>query len=404
MLRKIPYTEAVQLLLELPRATKAKTLDLFDAQGFILAQDIVAAMNVPPFDRSPYDGYAFRGEDSAGASDASPVTLRIIEEIPAGCAPQKEIESGTAAKILTGGPLPRGANCIVKFEDTSFTDETVTLRAPIAPNTDVVRAGEDIALGTVLAKKGDFIEAALLAVIASQGISQVLVYEKPRIAVITTGSELLMPGDEYQAGKIYNTNLFSLIGFLRDAGMQALNFGSVKDDADEIAKMLSQALCECDAVITTGGASVGDYDFAVSSAEKCGANVLFWKTIMKPGGAIVASEKDGKAIISLSGNPSAALTALNVVAMPYLKMLGGSENPVAPRFMARLKKPLRKKTKPTRFLRGHIEIENGEALFLSHDSQGNGDTLSFKGCTAIAEIAANSPPLEAGEMVSVFYI
>lgn len=404
MLKKIPYLDAVQMLLDLPAKPGTRTVRLELAQGAVLAQDIVARQNVPPFDRSPYDGYALMGEDTASAGKASPVTLRIIEEVPAGYAPTKAVTSGTAVKILTGGPVPEGANCIIKYEDTEFDDQTVTIFSPIPPDTNIVRAGEDVRRGEALAKKGSIVTAPMLAVFASQGFGELEIYERPKAAIITTGSELKMPGGELAPGQIYNSNLFSVTGYLRDAGIDTENYGIVPDSADGIAEVISKALDTCDCVITTGGASVGDYDWAVDASVKCGAKVLFWKAAMKPGGSMVAANRNGKLILSLSGNPAAALIGLHVVGMPYLRRLCGKSDFISKRFSVKLKYPLKKKSPQARFLRGHLEIDAGQAFFVSHDAQGNGDTFSFVGCDLIGCVPAGSPPLEAGSEIEVFYI
>jgi len=404
MLKKIPYTEAVQMLLALPVSPKTKKVSLFEAQGATLAKDIVALQNVPPFDRSPYDGYALMGEDTAEASEKAPVTLRVIEEVPAGTAPTKTVTPGTAVKILTGGPLPKGANCIIKFEDTSFTPNAVTLHSPISPGSDIIRAGEDTKMGELLAAKGSVIKSAMLAVFASQGIAEVEVFEAPRVGVISTGSELKMPGENLLPGQIYNSNLFSIMGFLKDAGCEPVSFGIVPDEPSEIISAINEAFKVCNCVLTTGGASVGDYDWAVTAAEGCGAAPLFWKLGMKPGGAMVAAQREGKLLLSLSGNPAAALTGFHVVAAPYLRKLCGRAELLQKPFLAKLKHPMKKKSMPPRFLRGHLEIIEGTAHFVTHTSQGNGDTLSFTDCDVIGCIPGGSPPLEAGTEIEVFYI
>jgi len=404
MEKAIPLADAISTLLNIPISTKTEMVSLFEAQDRILAQDIIARQNVPCFDRSPYDGYALKGDDTKTASQEMPVTLHIIEEIPAGHAPAKVITPGAASKILTGGMLPEGADCIIKFESTSFTADSVTIFAPVEPGSDVVLAGEDVKKGETLANRGIKISAAMLAVLAAQGYETVEVFEKPRVGVITTGSELQMPGEELQRGKIYNSNLFSIIGSIKNIGATPVSYGIVRDELDEIAQAMSKALEECDCVITTGGASVGDYDFSVRASQKVGANVLFWKTKMKPGGAMVAATKGGKLILSLSGNPSASLMGLHVVGTPYIKKLCGRSDLAAQYVSVKLKNKLRKKSPNGRFLRGHLEIIGGETFFVSHESQGNGDTLSFAGCDMIGKVPAGSPPLEAGEKIEAFFI
>jgi molybdopterin molybdotransferase len=180
MLRNIDADEALDMLCALPVRLELETIPLDDAHGRILARELRAPISVPPFDKSPYDGYAFRGEDTLSASQERPVTLKITEEIPAGKAPAVEITTGYAAKILTGAPIPTGANATIKYEQTVYTDSEVTLFEPVPPDTDIVYAGSDIRAGTVVFEKGVRITAPMLGVLASQGYDKVSVFKSPR--------------------------------------------------------------------------------------------------------------------------------------------------------------------------------------------------------------------------------
>ncbi len=403
MLKNIEADHASAILRDLPAAHTTEDVALSEALGRVLAEDVVATVAVPPFDRSPYDGYALRGEDTSSASKSQPVTLRVIEEIPAGYMPSQPVASGTAAKILTGAPLPDGANATVKYEITKFTDETVTLFEPVTPNTDVVRAGDDIALGERIAEAGTVVTAAHLGVFATQGRATVTVYKKPKILILNTGTELVEVGQPLGGAQIYNSNVYTLGGYLAELGAEAVNAGTVEDDPDIIAARIGAALEEADMVVTTGGASVGDYDWAVTSAEKLGADVLFWKTNMKPGGSLMAAVKDGKLLLGLSGNPGAAVLGLWRIAMPYVRKLCGYKALDLPSVQVRLKAPLYKSSPKLRLLRGRLEISpSGEALFAETEGQGNGAVFSLVGCDLLGEIPSGSPPLEAGTPIKAY--
>ena len=403
-MKKISIDEAAEKLCAIARAPGAERVPLLSAQGRVLADDVTAAINVPPFDRSPYDGYALRGADTAGASRETPVTLRVVEELPAGKAPTVPLAPGTASKILTGAPVPEGADAIVKFEDTVFTEKTVTLSSPVAPDTDIVYAGEDVREGTLLAGRGTVVTPGVAGVFAGQGMGEVRVYKRPRAVVISTGSELLEAGEPYEKAKIYNSNTVTVSACLARLGMDAVSGGSVPDDPDLIARKIDEALSEYDLVVTTGGASVGDYDYAVCAAEKAGARVLFWKVAMKPGGSVVASEKDGKVILGLSGNPGAALTTLLRVAAPYIRKACGRKDWQNEPVEVVLKEDFPKKSPQQRLVRGYISIEGGTAFFVSLDGQGNGVVSSFIGCDALGEIPAGSPAMKAGEKIKAYRI
>ncbi len=199
------YPEARDALLSRVRPVGTETVPLDASLGRVLAEDLVAAQDVPAFDRTAYDGYAFRAEDLAGATREAPVTLRITEEIPAGATPTKTVEAGCCAKVLTGAPIPPGADTVINYEVTRFTAEAVTFFEPVARGSNVVRAGEDVKKGAVLARRGDVIDPGTVGTLAAQGITQPRVFRRPRVAVLSTGSELVDADRTPGPGQIRNT-------------------------------------------------------------------------------------------------------------------------------------------------------------------------------------------------------
>ena len=339
-----------------------------------------------------------------GASRDRPAVLRITEELPAGKAPTIELKPGYAAKILTGAPLPKGADATVKYELTEFTDEEVRIFEPIPPNSDIVRAGDDITAGALIAPKGTRITAPLAGILASQGIDKLPVYLKPAISILNTGTELLELGAPLRPAMIYNSNVYTLSGYLMEAGAEAMNAGVVVDEPDVIADRLVMALRGADMVITTGGASVGDYDWAVASAQRLGAEILFWKINMKPGGAMMAAVLDGKLILGLSGNPGAAVLGLLRIALPFVRKLCGRADLLMQEVDVLLKEPLTKASPKLRLLRGQLEFSGGTAYFAENEGQGNGAVSSLVGCDLIGEIEAGSPPLPAGTKIKAYRV
>jgi molybdopterin molybdotransferase len=401
-LKNIEADAAAEMLSALPVALETETVSLPEALHRLLAEDVFAALPAPPFDRSPFDGYAFRGSDTQGASKQNPVVLKITEEIPAGKVPTMAVTEGFAAKILTGAPIPEGADATIKYENTSYTDTTVTIYEPVLPNSDIVRAGDDCKVGELLAPRGTHVEAPLLGVLASQGIVSLRVVKKPVVTVINTGSELVEIGSPLPTGMIYNSNVHTLCGYLRDMGAEPRNGGVVMDEPGVIARRIQEALDVSDLVITTGGASVGDYDWAVTASQMLGASVLFWKINMKPGGAIIAAVKDGKVILSLSGNPGAAVLGLLRIALPYIKKRCGHTVLETPVVRVALKEPLTKASPKLRLVRGRLEIQDGTAYFAENEGQGNGAVSSLVGCDLLGEIEAGSPPLPAGTLIKAY--
>ena len=402
MRTNISADEACSMLYELPVTTKSETATLGEALGRVLSNDVRARIPYPPFDRSPYDGYAFRGLDTKMATKDNPVVLKITEEIPAGTYPEHEIKPGFAAKILTGGPIPKGADSTIKYEETEYTEAEVRIFKPIPPDSDIVYAGSDKKPEALLAPNGTLITAPIISTLANQGFDSVDVYRKPTITIISTGSELCEVGTPLRPASIYNSNVHMLSAYLKETGANPINGGSVPDDPEAIAERIAKAMEESDMVMTTGGASVGDYDWALKSAEIMGAEVLFWKVTMRPGGAVLAAQKGGKLYLGLSGNPAAAILGLFRVAMPYVKKLCGRTECFFPQISVALLNPSKKENPKLRLLRGKLEIIESQAFFVESGGQRSEDIASFNDCDLIAEIPMGSPPLPAGSIIKAF--
>lgn len=382
--------------------TEVVTLE--NALHRVSAKDIYAKINVPPFDRSPYDGYAVRGEDTVGVTKESPVRLKIVEEIPAGYFPKMTVTKGRASKIFTGGPVPEGANVCLKFEETNANSEYVEIFREIPPNTDIVYVGEDRKKGDLIISMGEVLNTGSLGELASQGYTEVEVYKKPVVGIFNMGSELMDPLEELEPGKIYNSNFNTLSAFMKNVGFEVKNLGVVKDDPQEVEEKTVAAIKDVDLLFTTGGASVGDYDYALTSMQNLGAEILFWKTAMKPGGSIVLSKLDGKIVFGLSGNPAAALLSLYRVGLPVLYKMCGRKDLLPEMIDVILKKTLNKKSPAFRLLRGKLEFEGGYVYFSENQEQGNGVVSSFVDCDALAEIPMGSPPQEAGTLLKAFRV
>ena len=403
MKKSVMPDEARALLLSIASPKpETETVPLSSLYGRVLAKDIFAEIPIPPFDRSPFDGYAFRGADIVAASVDNPVTLTVTEEIPAGAVPAIDITEGFAAKILTGAPIPKGADTTIKYEMTEFTDTTVTFKKPKKAGTDVVYAGDDVATGELAARCGDVITPAAVGLFASLGLTEAPVYKRPRAAIINTGTELLEPGEELSFGKIYNSSVFSLIGALAELGIDGYNAGCVRDDADEIAATIEKNYPLCDVIITTGGASVGDYDYAIQASEKLGAEILFWKTKLKPGGAMVASDYKDKLILALPGNPGSALMTVAQIAKPFLFRLEGREDITLQPIEVYLKEPFTATSGRVRMMRGTLEIIGGKAYFAQRGVQGGNALSSFATCDLLAEFPAESPELPAETLILAY--
>ena len=404
MQKTVSDARARELLLSVPVAPKTETVPITECFGRVLAEDIRAHIMVPPFQRSPFDGYAFRGEDTAAASKEHPVTLRITEELPAGKAPTIPVTAGTAAKILTGAPIPEGANATIKYELTSFTDAEVTIFAPVKPGSNIVPAGEDTKTGDLIAAAGSVLTGAVIGELASQGMTEIKVYKIPVITILNTGSELIEVGQELAPAKIYNSNVYTLSGYLRSFGAQPVNGGIIEDEPAAISKRIGELLETSDMVITTGGASVGDYDWSVTAAELLGAEVMFWKTAMKPGGSMLASRKGDKIILGLSGSPGAAILGLLVVGQPYIRKLCGRTDYELETLEVMMKEPFTKVSDKARFIRGRLVTEGGRAYFTQIEGDANGMISSFANTNLIGVIPVEEQPAEAGQVIKAYKV
>ena len=272
--RTIDFDTARDMLLGYVSPVTTEHVPLLESAGRILADDLCALENVPPFDRSPYDGYALCAADTACASEEHPVTLRILEEVPAGAVPTRPVASMTATKILTGAPIPEGADTVIPYELTKFTEETVTIFAPQKSGSNIVRTGEDICRGQLLAGSGTVIDTGLMGTLASQGVTNPRVFCRPLVGIISTGNEVVEVGEPLASGKIRNSNRYTLAAALAAIGCEPFYLGIAGDSPEEIADRITEGLKQCDALLLTGGVSVGDYDFTPVAMEKAGVKVL----------------------------------------------------------------------------------------------------------------------------------
>lgn len=398
------YETARDLLIDCVTAVSTESVPLPECAGRVLAAELRAEENVPAFDRSPYDGYAFRAADSALASKENPVTLRILEEVPAGAVPSVTVSEGEAVKVLTGAPIPEGADAVIPFEKTEFTDETVTIFAPLKSGENVVKIGEDVQKGAVLALEGEVIDTGLSGALAAQGVAMPEVYRIPKIGIISTGSEIVEADEKPAPGKIRNSNRYSLSAALMSAGCQGVDLGIVGDSAEKIAELIAKGLAECDAVMLTGGVSVGDYDLTPEAMEKSGVTVLIRGVAIKPGMACAYGVKDGKLVCGLSGNPASSLTNFYSVALPAIRKLTGRREFLPKEIKVTLKTDFKKKSPALRFLRGRLDLSDGTARLDLPKDQGNVVLSSMIGCNVLAVVPAGSGPQSAGTVLRGFLI
>ncbi len=365
--KPIQIGEAVNRVLEHPMEPRVEEIHIEQSLNRILAEDIVADHDVPPFDRSPYDGFALRAEDTQEASSSSPVLLEVIEEIGAGQVAQSKLEHGQATRIMTGAAIPRGATAVAMFEVVKEFQQgernMIEIGRTFKAGQNIARQGEDTEKGTVLIEKGTMITPGVTAILATFGYRYVKVVRKPRIGIFATGTELLDIEDPLEPGKIRNSNAYMIAAQIRNIGGDPVYLGTLADDFDTCFKAVSTALSDIDALVTTGGVSVGDYDYLPAIYEKLGATTLFNKVAMRPGSVTTVAEFDGKLLFGLSGNPSACFVGGELFVRPFIRSSSDAK-PFLAKTKARLATDFPKPNPFTRLVRSKVNYTQ-EGIFVT---------------------------------------
>src|SRR5690625_143918 len=352
MLRKpIPVKKAVQLVIDHCDEQQTESIELDDAYGRILAEPIIAKHDVPPFNRSAFDGYAIRAIDSKDAMEDSPAFFHVIGEIGAGLIGDKPLQKGEAYRIMTGAILPENADAIIMLEETIENDEGFSISKSFEKNDNISFQGEDAKQGEILSAAGAYIHPGTIALLATFGYATVKVAKRPKVSIISTGTELLDVHEELVPGKIRNSNGPMLQGQLERMGIEYQSFGMMEDDLDACTEVVKQALDVSDIVITTGGVSVGDYDYLPEIYDRLGAKVLFDKVMMRPGSVTTVASLGEKFLFGLSGNPSACFTGFELFTRPAILKMMGASSPFMPRMKAVLGEDFTKRNPFTRFVR-----------------------------------------------------
>lgn len=407
--------EALQLLLEnTVEIDRVERVDLLSSFGRYLSEDIYASIENPPFDRSPLDGYSFHNSLTLGASPENPKFIEIIDTIDAGrdfpTLPSEEVGIG----IMTGAMIPNGCNCVIRQEDVEIielelSDDSalkkrargILVKQELKPFENFVHRGEDIPRGTLLMIKGDRITHHHIGVLATMGIAEVAVRDQIKVGILSTGDELLPLGSPLTPGKIYNSNLYMLTARMRSLGIDVRMVTICKDDPLEVDRAISQNISDLDLFITTGGVSVGRKDIFHEVVKLPEAEKLFWKVRIQPGTPVLAWKKNSKLIISLSGNPFAALTNFELLVKPVLSKISGDSTLLSKTVYGRLRGEFPKCSSNRRFIRG--KYEDGE-VFISRKGHSSGELLSSLNSNCLIEIAPGKEGLRDGESVKVILL
>ncbi len=389
-MEKIELESAINLILNNYNYKPTnKLVNILDSLGLILAEDIIAPINQPPFSRSPLDGIALRSCDTLSASPTNPISLTKVHTIYCGMTYSGQINQNEAVRIMTGAAIPADADCVIKQEDITFTDTGFIITTPMKPYQNYCHEGEDFKVGQLLIEKGEKITAVHIGIIASLGLDKVLV-QHIKIGLLSTGDELLSVGEPLVAGKIYNSNTPLLSSRMKELGIEVIPM-AISDDPELIANELKNIFEQVDHVVTTGGVSVGEKDVMHDVITLLGAQKLFWKVNIKPGTPILCAKYQDKLLFSLSGNPFAAFVTFELIVKPILC------NVKLNTLTAILTSDYGKSSPTRRIIRGYYK--DGYVSVNSHNE--SGVLSSLKNCNCLVDVAKNSPPLKAGISVRI---
>ena len=387
------------------------TLPLAKCARRVLATDIAAQNNLPSFDNSAMDGFAVIASDLVDASPASPRTLKVVADIPAGADPDVTLAPDQAARIMTGAPLPKGADAVIPVEETDFQERTPGTPAPKSVAIykslqagDYVRAqGTDVQTGQPVLKAGHKLRPQDLGLLAMLGVAEVPVYRKPRAALLSSGDELVPVDAPLRPGKIRDSNTYTLTALLEDAGAEVLNLGIAADRREAVEELLEKAAAQkADLILSSAGVSVGAFDFIKDVVEAQG-QLTFWRVNMRPGKPLAFGKFKDIPFIGLPGNPVSAFVGFEVFVRPVLERMSGLETMVRPRVRVRLAESLISDGRES-YLRAEVREENGILSARLAGHQGSGNLLSIVQANALLIIPAGVKSLAANKEIDAWLL
>jgi molybdopterin molybdotransferase len=409
----ISVDQALKKVLEHIDVLEAEEGPILDCLGQVLAEDVFSTINIPPLDNSAMDGYAVRSADTRGASHKSPRILRVIDTVAAGAVSQSKLGPGTAIRIMTGAPVPEGADGVVRFEDTDESERQgmpteIGVLVEITPGAEIRQVGEDIAAGSLVLSQGTALRASEIGVLASLGCRTVRVIRRPVVAVLATGDEIVDITQPLSGGKIYNSNSYSLAALTQHYGAVPRILGIASDNEDSLMDKLSSGQ-EADVVITSGGVSLGDYDVVREVLAKQG-EIVFWRVREKPGKPLVFGLLKGRSkaknipFFGLAGNPVSAMVNFELFVRPAILKMMGRKNLTKPTVRAVVKDVIENTDGRRVFTRVMVEKRGGRYFARLTGPQGSGILTSMALANGLAIVPEDKPGVKPGEVVEVMML
>lgn len=396
----ISVEQALKEIFDAIQPLRLEKVNIMQALGRVIGEDIIAPRNIPPKDNSAMDGFAVRSSDVAAASQQNPVSLDVTEDIPAGTIPAKEVGAGQAARIMTGAPLPKGADAIVRMEDTEKNGDKIRILISAPKGLDVRSAGEDVGKGELIISKGTCLKAADIGMLAALGRAFVYVYQKPLVAILATGDELVDIDEDPGEWKIVSSNSYSLAACVLESGAIPMQLGIAKDTRQDLSDAFEAAL-RADIVISSGGVSVGDYDLVKDIMKEMGNKMQFWRVAMRPGRPLAFGNIRGVPLFGLPGNPVSSMVSFEQFIRPSIRKMTGHKNIYRQAVKATLMEDLHKQPDLRYFIRAVVSYENRRYTVVSTGQQGSGILKSMVQANGLIVLPENCTTAHKGEEVTV---
>ncbi len=396
----IPIQEASRRILEQISRLGKERLNILAAAGRVLAEEIVSPRNIPPWDNSAMDGYAVRWKDIQKASPRNPVLLKVVADLPAGKVFKGRLSAGEAVRIMTGAPLPRGADTVVQSEETEKSGGKVKILGAPSRGKNIRLAGEDVKIQERVLEEGTVLRPSHIGMLASIKRSFVYVYQRPRVAILATGDELLEIDDPWEEGKIVNSNSYSLAAQVLECGAIPVMLGIARDKKADLQQKFKMAL-NADVIISSGGVSVGDFDFVKNVMGEIGNAMHFWQVAMRPGKPLAFGSIEGVPLFGLPGNPVSAMVSFEQFVRPSLLKMQGHKKIFRQTIKAVCNDEFQKSPGFRHFIRAVVKKEKDQYVAITTGDQGSGILKSMVAANGLIVMGENETKLKRGTEVTV---